>query len=307
MELRTLRYFVAVAEELHFGRAAQRLNMAQPPLSQQIQKLEVELGVQLLTRTKRTVSLTQPGELLLASARLILQQAQTAVAGVRAAGQGVVGSLAIGMINAVSLQGQIYDVLRRYHEEHPGVGVTIKIMTSVEALRALRTEDIQVALLRAPLNDRTIQTEVIMTEQLLLAVPENHPLAKTKGSVRVSELGEEPFVMLPRSAGFGLSEQIMQICKKAGFSPKIHQDVYELPTICGLVAAGFGVSLVPSSALISPQRGAVFKALEPNEFVDTLVAYRAPEKSPPLGAFLEVLRQHPKINSSLDVPRGSSL
>ena len=133
MELRTLRYFVAVAEELHFGRVGHRLHMAQPPLSQQIRKLEIELGVQLLTRTKRSVSLTQPGELLLSSARLILKQTQTAIAGVRAAGEGVIGTLAIGMINAVSLQGQIYSVLRDFRNLHPGVAVGIKIMTSVDA------------------------------------------------------------------------------------------------------------------------------------------------------------------------------
>lgn len=305
MELRTLRYFVAVAEELHFGRAAQRLNMAQPPLSQQIHKLELELGVQLLTRTKRTVSLTQPGELLLASARLILQQAQTAVAGVRAAGQGVVGHLSIGMINAVSLQGQIYEVLRNYRHEHPGVAINLKMMTSVEALRALRTEDINVALLRAPLPDKTIQTEIVMTEQLLVALPAAHKLAKRKGGIKVSDLQDEPFVMLPRSAGFGLSEQIIQICKREGFTPKVEQDAYELPTICGLVAAGFGISLVPTSAMVAPPPGVVFRALEPNETVATLVAYRSPEKSPPLAAFLDVLRRRPKIEATLEAPTSS--
>lgn len=302
MDLRTLRYFVAVAEELHFGRAAQRLHMAQPPLSQQIRKLELELGVQLFTRNKRSVALTQPGEFLLESARLILLQTQTAVAGVRAAGKGLVGNLAIGLINAVTFQGEIFAVLREFRERHPGVATSLKVMTSVEQIAALQQGQIHLGFLRAPVHERTITAETIMTEELLVALPPQHPLAQREGPVHIRELSQEPFVMLPRSAGFGLSEQTLRICKRGGFIPHISQEASELQTLCGLVAAGFGISLVPSSALIVPIHGTVYKALEPSETLDTVAAYSAIGRPPALEAFLGILRHHPSVISTLSRP-----
>lgn len=301
MELRTLRYFVAVAEELHFGRAAERVHIAQPPLSQQIKKLELELGVRLFNRTKRSVSLTAPGEFLLNAARLILQQAETATAGVRAAGQGLVGQLAIGLINAVTYHGHIFDILKEYRSRHPGVALTIRVMTSVEQLAALRTDRIDVGLLRAPLRDRTIKCERVMTEELLVALPRDHRLAASS-EITMRELIDEPFVMLPRGEGFGLSEQIMKLCQRAGFTPRISQDAYELPTLCGLVAAGFGVSLIPSSALIIPFEGAIYRALDPRETVETVAAYSTRARSPALEALLAIMREHPAIHSSLRQP-----
>lgn len=302
MDLRALRYFVAVSEELHFGRAAQRLHMAQPPLSQQIRKLEQELGVQLLHRTKRTVSLTKPGEYLLEAAQVILKQVETAATGVRAAGQGLLGQLSIGLINAVSYQGQIFEVLHEFRRNHPGVAVTLKVMTSVEQLTALREGKIHLGFLRAPLRDKTIRSEVVMTEELLVALPRDHRLAPLDASVRLKDLSQDAFVMLPRSEGFGLSEQIMKLCQRAGFTPRIAQHASELPTLCGLVAAGFGVALIPSSALILPFYGAVYKSLHSRETVTTVAAYNATERFPALDAFLQITRNHPAIASTRSCP-----
>lgn len=306
MELRTLRYFVAVAEELHFGRAAQRLNIAQPPLSQQIQKLERELNTQLLVRTKRMVALTPAGEFLLQSARAILQQARAAAAGVRAVGDGVFGTLNIAAINAFAAQGRIYEILGEFRRLHPGVATNLTLMTSVEALAALHTGTIDVAFVRAPIRDRTLASDTVMFEQLLAALPVSHPLAAGEGALSLVELRDEKFVMLPRSAGFGLSEQIMQLCKAAGFAPHVEHDARELPSLVGLVAAGFGVSLVPSSGLIAPPEGVVFRAISPSETVKTICVRRSDDTSRPLVEFVATVRRFPAIQSTQAAPKGTT-
>jgi len=289
MELRTLRYFVAVAEELHFGHAAERLHIAQPALSQQIRKLERQLGVQLLSRTKRRVTVTQPGAFLLEAARLILRQADAAVAGVQSARQGLIGRLGIGLITAVTFRGHVFNVLREFRERCPGVAVTLKVMTSVEQIRALHQGEIQIGFVRMPVNDASVALETVVREELLVALPRKHRLATAK-TIRLADLADDRFVMLPRQAGFGLSAQSWDLCREAGFSPKISQDASELQTMTGLVAAGFGVSLVPASGCMLPRRGVVYRPLRPSQTVEIAAAYSKTSLSPALKAFLEMLR-----------------
>ena len=289
MELRLLRYFVAVAEELHFGRAARRINIAQPPLSQQIRKLERELGAQLFVRSKRRVSLTASGEFLLEAARLILRQAEATVAGVRAAGRGVVGQLSIGLINAVTFHSHVFSVLRAFRQRCPGVAVTLKVMTSVEQIRGLAQGDIDVGLLRLPVRDKRIVTETILVEDLLVALPRGHRLVRST-AVPVRDLANEPFVMLPGGTGFGLFEQTITLCRKAGFTPHIAQDASELQTMSGLVAAGFGVCLIPSSACRLPRRDVVYRPLSPPQQVEIGAAYSTAPMAPATKIFMELLR-----------------
>jgi DNA-binding transcriptional LysR family regulator len=291
MELRTLRYFVAVAEELHFGRAALRVNIAQPPLSQQIRKLEQQLGVQLLTRSNRQVRLTEPGRFFLQAAKSILRQADAALAGVRAVGDAVVGEVAIGLINAVTFRGDVFSVVREFRRRYPGVAVTLKIMTSVEQVRAIRDDVIHVGFVRLPLNERALDVQPFLAEDLLVAVPRGHRLAAVR-AITLSDLADEPFVMLPRGAGFGLSEQVMNLCKDAGFAPLIAQEASELQTISGLVAAGFGVSLIPSSACMLPRKEVVYRPLDPPQKVEIATVYMAEKLMPAGRAFLGVLRAH---------------
>ncbi len=290
MELRTLRYFVAVAEELHFGRAAQRVNIAQPPLSYQIRKLEEELGAQLFTRTKRRVSLTQRGEFLLQSARLILRQADAAIAGVRAAGVGLVGQLSLGLINAMTFRGDVFNVLREFRKQSPGVAVSLKILTSVEQVRALKRRAIDIGFLRLPMHDRALRVEPIFREELLVALPRGHRLA-TARAIAVADLADEPFVMLPGEMGFGLFNQVIKLCRQAGFTPKVAQEASELQTMSGLVAAGFGVCLIPSLARVLPREQVIYKPLRPKVDIEIAAAYSADEPAPPAALFLDLLRK----------------
>ena len=290
MEFRTLRYFVAVAEELHFRHAAERVQIAQPALSQQIRKLEDQLGVKLFSRTKRSVALTPSGEFFLQAARSIIRQTDAAVAGVRAGREGVIGHLDIGLINAVDFRGQVFSVLREFRARCPGVAVTLKVMTSVEQIRALHRGEIQVGFVRLPIRDRSVVLETMLKEELLVALPPGHRLAK-RNAIRLAELANDPFVMLPRQAGFGLSDQCWRLCKQAGFSPTISQDASELQTMTGLVAAGFGVSLVPASGCMLPRRGVLYKPLRPTQTVEIAAAYSKGAISPPLRVFLDMLHK----------------
>ena len=175
MELRLLRYFTVVAEELHFSRAAARLNMAQPPLSQQIRRLEEELGVQLLARTKRHVELTDPGRLFLDSAREILARVDRAVTEVQRAARGEVGHITIGLVSSVSYEDILPRVLRAYRERHPSVAITLQEMSSGEQLTALREGRIQVGFLRPPIQGLGITTLTVLREPLVAVLPASIP------------------------------------------------------------------------------------------------------------------------------------
>ncbi len=291
MELRTLRYFVAVAEELHFGRAARRVNIAQPPLSQQIQRLEEELGTKLLERTKRMVRLTAAGEMFLESARLILRQTQAAVSAVRDAATGVVGQLSIGLINTVSFHPDVFVALHRFHERHPAVAVSLRIMNSADQVAALENGQIHIGFVRMPIKARSIVTATFLTERLFVALPPGHPLAGSDDPLRIDVLADQDFVLLPRSVGFGLSEHTLQLCKRAGFFPRIVQEVAEPQMLTGLVQAGFGVAFVPETSRRLPRDGVVYRPIDPPDSVEVAVAYPRNERARGSDEFLAVLSE----------------
>jgi DNA-binding transcriptional LysR family regulator len=260
MELRHLRYFVTVAEELHFGRAATRLSIVQPSLSQQIQQLEHELGFPLLHRTKRIVELTDAGKVFLLEAKQVLAQVQEAKRAAQRAYRGEMGRLVVGYISS-STSDLLPMMLRVYRERFPEVEVALRELTTQEQLRALGEEYIQVGLLRLPISAPMVNFEIVRREPIVCVLPEEHPLARRE-RVAVSLLAEEPFVLQSGHRGGGYYVQLMKLCLASGFSPNVIQEVTEMHTIVSLVAAGMGVSLVPLSTRNIRSQGVVYRELE---------------------------------------------
>lgn len=290
MDLRLLRAFIAVAEELHFTRAAQRLHMAQPPLSRQIRQLEEELGVLLLNRARRRVELTAPGRQFLASAREILAQVDRAVAQVRRMGLGETGRLAIGMISSVAFEETLPRVLRAYRARYPDVSISLMEMGADEQMQALREERIQIGFLRPPLREHGLALTPFIREPLVAVLPAGHPLAARR-RIPLRALAGDPFVVVPRSRALGGLDLVLEACGRAGFTPEVAQEALELQSVIGFVAAGFGVSLLPGTAAKLVHSGVAFVALAPPERLVEIPAVHLPEHASPLIAgFLEVLR-----------------
>ena len=290
MELRHLHYFVAVAEELHFGRAATRLLIVQPSLSQQIQQLEKELGFPLLTRTKRSVELTDAGKVFLTEARKVLAQVQEAKRAAQRAYRGEMGRLVIGYISS-STYDLLPMMLSAYRERFPHIDVALRELTTQEQLRSLEEESIHVGLLRLPINELTVRVEVVRREPIVCVLPEGHPLA-TQERITVSLLANEPFVLQSRQRGGGYYTQLMNLCLTSGFSPNVIQEVTEMHTIVSLVAAGMGVSLVPLSIQNIRSQGVVYRELEGvTPITEMAIAWLRASRSTLVQNFLQVARE----------------
>lgn len=290
MELRHLRYFVAVAEELHFGRAALRLSIVQPSLSQQIKQLEDELGFPLLWRTKRSVGLTDAGKVFLTEAQRILAQVQEAKRAAQRAYRGEVGRLVLGYISS-STYDLLPMMLRLYRERFPDVEVALRELTSPEQLEALEEERIQVGLLRLPIHAPMLDVAVVRREPMVCVLPEGHPLA-THTRVAVSLLAKEPFVLQPSLRGGEYYIQLMKLCLDAGFTPNVIQEVAEIHTIVSLVAAGMGVSLVPLSSRNIRSKGVVYRELEgPVSITEMAVVWLRNTRSASVQNFLAVAKE----------------
>jgi DNA-binding transcriptional LysR family regulator len=244
IELRHLRYFLALAEELHFTRAANSLGIAQPPLSQQIQRLEEMLGVKLFVR-RPGVKLTAAGEALLVVARRTIAQTEQGIEEVRRAGRGEGGTLLIGFATS-TLLGPLPDLIRSYRKRYPEVSLSLKELSTADQQKALDTGIIEVGFLREPIADETLTCKTILSEPFSLVLPPRHPLTKSS-KIDLTEVAREPFVHFPREVAPTLYDQVMAICRDAGFTPQVAQEASEWLTIVGLVEAGLGVSVVPSS------------------------------------------------------------
>ena len=246
MELRHLRYFVAVAEELHFTRAALRLNIAQPPLSQQIRALEAELGVQLFERTRRSVALTDAGHALLAQARELLATAQALPQALQRIARGEVGVLRIGFSATLPLTRVLRDVVADHRRTHPDVALNLREMHSLRQFEGLRRGELDVGLVRY--NERApdgIRLQLLRRDPLRLVVPSRHRFARRK-SVAIADCRDEAFVGFPGDAGTGTGPLLKRLCAQAGFEPRIAQEAREATTQIGLVAAGLGVAVLPA-------------------------------------------------------------
>jgi DNA-binding transcriptional LysR family regulator len=283
VELRHLRYFVAVAEELHFRRAAERLHVSQPPLSQQIRALERELGVELFSRNRRRVELTAPGRALLGRAREILAAVDDAVETTRRVARGEAGELAVGFVGS-AMYGALPDVLREFRAMRPGVALRLRELPTGAALDALAEGRIDVGVVRPAQVDAGIALDVVAREAVVVALPEAHRLAGRR-RLALRDLAGEDFVLLARREAPGLRAAIDAL----GAEPHEVQEVAEVRTVLGLVAAGVGVSLVPEAVAGAERAGVRFLPLAGRApTVDLALAWREDDGSPALAAFREL-------------------
>jgi DNA-binding transcriptional LysR family regulator len=257
---RRLGYFVAVAEELSFTRAAQRLHMAQPPLSQQIALLEKEVGTPLFDRSRRTIRLTAAGAALLPDARRLLTDLDETVRMVRTIGDGTAGRLAVGFVPS-AINGVLPDLLREFRATHPAVELTLREMAPDALVRAVRDRRLDLAVLYLPISEPDLAQRRLASEDLLLALPEAHPLA-TAPTIALADVADEPFVLPERHDVPGLHAAITALFADARITPRIAQrGVWLIQTVLGLVAAGTGLAMVPSSAATLRRQGVTLRPL----------------------------------------------
>lgn len=291
MESRLLTYFVAVAEELHFGRAAKRLNISQPPLSQQIIQLEEKIGVRLFSRTRRRVELTPAGEVLLEDARKILALSEEAVRRAVRAGKGEIGRLSVGYIGSANYS-VLPDLIREFRKRLPEVELSLAELNTSQQIEALRDGRIHVGFMRPPrgIESKGLSFETVLKELLVAAIPVNHKL-KSRTSVPLKMLAKEPFVMIPRSRGPGFFDQVIAMCQAEGFSPEIVLEASQFHTIIGMVAAGVGIAVVPASMQRSRMKGVAFREIENGPETALTMAWSSENKSPVLKKFISVARE----------------
>jgi DNA-binding transcriptional LysR family regulator len=286
MELRHLRYFLAVAEELHFGRAAERLFIAQPPLSQQIRQLERELGVQLFVRNSRKVALTGAGQMLVGEARQVLACLDQALQRTQRADRGEDGWLGLGFVASAT-----HDVLPRllhtFGARYPHVQLGLYEMTSAAQIEALRQGRIDVGLARPAIEDHAFVSETLVAESLLVALPEGHRLAALP-AVPLAALADEGFIAYPRYPLPSFTDFLFRLCERAGFSPRVVQETGQMQTALSLIAADLGIALVPAAVQQIRRDGVAFRPLEAAVATTTLtLVHRRQDPSPVLARFIE--------------------
>ncbi|MDF4024187.1 LysR family transcriptional regulator [Luteibacter sp. PPL201] len=292
VELRHLRYFIAVADELHFGRAAERLGISQPPLSQQIRDLETMLGVRLLRRTNRRVELTDAGAAYLAAARDILGRVRDAADLAQRASRGEVGELRVAFTRSAPLIERFSRAIRAFREAYPAVHLDLVERNTFQQIEALLDGRQQVGLLRGTALPASLVSHRIVDDPLLAVLPAGHPLAtRRRRSLRMTELADERFVVFTRAAGTGILDQWLTMCRNAGFSPRIAQEAGEASTLIGLVAAGLGVAVLPASLRQVQVDGVAYIAIDSPDAASALhLAHRRDDGSALVKAFTTAMR-----------------
>jgi DNA-binding transcriptional LysR family regulator len=289
MELRHLRYFVVVAEELHFRRAAERLHMSQPPLSQQIRALEEEVGATLLSRNQRRVELTAAGAAFLVRAREILGAVEDAALEARRVQRGEVGRLAVGFVGS-AMYSFVPELLRAFRDRYPDIRLRLHELGTTEQLRQLENGRLDVGFMRLPVARPELQVETVLEEEVVAALPEAHPLA-AKTQLRLVDLEGQPLVLLTRSGAPGLRAALARAIDQLGGEDVITQEVAEMQTVIGLVAAGAGISLVPESVRALKREGVTYRPLDGDApLVRLEMASRRADGSPVLAAFAAMAR-----------------
>ncbi|MFJ9174358.1 LysR substrate-binding domain-containing protein [Streptomyces sp. NPDC102360] len=291
MELRHLRYFAAVAETRHFGKAAQALHMAQPPLSQAIRRLETELGVELFTRTTRQVSLTGAGEVFRTDVERILTSVDEAVARVGRFATGVEGVLRVGLTGSASYR-QLPTLARLVKHEMPHVRMEVhtEMLTPAQELGLIERR-LDVGVLRPPIRQEGIAHRLIADEPLIAAVPEGHWLADAQ-AIRVEQLRHEDFVMYGATLGSVVNDAVVRSCLASGFYPHRAYEVTETSAALALVAAGLGVAVLPDSIRSAPREGVVCREIEDALTVPLALTWRHDDDSPLIRQLLDVLERH---------------
>lgn len=287
IDLRQLRYFVAVAEELHFGRAAERLGMAQPPLTQQIQKLEGALGFRVFARKSRTTALTEAGLALLEDARRILAEVDQAIDHTRRAGRGETGQLTVGTPPSVMLT-RLPSIIRKYRERFPGVRFALKDMSTSAIAAGLLAGKLDVGFLREVSVCGALQVETILCESVVAILPAAHRLA-TAPRLRLRQLGKEPFVLFPSQVGTAFYDKLISFCVDAGFMPRVVQEATQWQSVVTFVETGLGVSIAPAGVRRFRWKGVVYRPLAGLE-TTVSVCWQNARESAAITAFLNLAR-----------------
>jgi DNA-binding transcriptional LysR family regulator len=295
LELRQLRYFVAVAEELHFGHAATRLHMTQPPLSQAIRALESALGAPLFARSRRAVALTPAGAALLPEARRLLAQAGALPELVRRAAGGETGTLALAFVSSADYS-VLPPFLRRYRAAFPQVQVALQEATSDVQVDELLHARVDAGLLIAPLPDTAraaLDTLLVLSEPLILAAPSGLAAPPGNGPVWLKDVPPLPLIIFPRPIAPGLHDAILACLRAAGRTPIVAQEAIQMQTIVSLVSAGMGMALVPQSVSNLMRAGVEYRPLrDATPQVETALAWRRDNASPVLRGFLDLFADH---------------
>jgi DNA-binding transcriptional LysR family regulator len=261
IELADYTAVVALAETLHFGRAAERLHVSQPALSKRLRRIEEQIGGPLFVRRYRDVHLTEAGRLFADRARRLLAESSAAVALSQRAARGEAGRLRIG-IGIASLLGPLPRALMRFRALHPGVQLELRDMSTPEQVAALRAREIDVGFVRLPLAEASLVVRPVLDERLVAALGPGSPWSQSRG---LRSLAEEPFIIIARSRSASFYDHALALCAAVGFSPRVVQEAHELFTVLSLVGAGLGVSLVPRSAALMRLPGVRFRELTPRE------------------------------------------
>lgn len=287
IDLRHLRYFAAVAEELHFGRAAERLGIAQPPLTQQIQKLERELGYSLFVRTSRRTELTEAGRVLLDNSRRVLSDFDEAIEQARRAGRGESGQLRVGTPPSVMLTS-LPTVIRKYRQRYPDIRFSLREASTSAIFGELQSGALDLGFLREVHPDEGLASQIILREPLNAVLPASHPLAQKPG-LRLKHLAEEPFVLFPRHLGEAFYDRVMGMCAEAGFAPRVVQEATQWQSVVTFVETGLGVSIAPAGVARFRWKGVVYRGLA-GASTTIVAAWQAANIPPAVLRFLSLVR-----------------
>ena len=289
IELRQLRYFVVVAEELNFTRAAERLQIAQPPLSRQIQNLEKSLGLTLLERTNRRVELTAAGQVFFSECRQILSHVDRSIRATQRAARGETGQLIVGFEGAVH-NDVVLKTIREFRNQFPDVELIVQELASGQQIQGLQKGRIELGFIEPILASEDVEIEPLISEPLIVALAETHPLAVHK-QLTLAQLAKEVWITGRSDEGCGLLARILAGCREAGFTPNVKQETNDPQMMLSLVASGLGVTLLPSSARSFFQTGVTYRPLQPPKpEVELAIAWHPENRSPVLQAFLQTLR-----------------
>ncbi|MGH8431312.1 MAG: LysR substrate-binding domain-containing protein [Solimonas sp.] len=294
IDLRQLRQFIAVAEELHFHKAAARLNMSQPPLTAAVRKLEEEVGTELIERRNRTIRLTAAGAALLDEARRTIRQADRAVDAAREAAQGQTGTVRVSYVGS-ALYGRLPRLIRRFRQDSPTVRLELREATTAQQVSMLRSRLTDIAVVIPPAGDSADMTiELFDADRLAIAMPRDHRLARS-GRIALAALADEPFVFWPAIEGRGFHVQAIRLCTQAGFTPRVVQEAYGMHAVLSLVAVGAGVSLVPASMSTFRADEVVYHPIRAKEArFDRALCWNDPVRAPAVRRFIDLAKALPR-------------
>jgi DNA-binding transcriptional LysR family regulator len=294
MDFRHFRYFITAAEELHFARAAERLGIAQPALSQQIKVLETQLGVVLFSRTKKRVELTEAGTAFLAEARATLTSAERAIGVARDTARGELGRIVIGFVGSAMFKPALSMLLKDYRVKHPGVQLELQELVPIQQLEAIQAQHCDIGILRGVAVSALpegLAGFVLARHRLMAVLPDSHPLAEEE-VVDLADLAGEPFLALDDKTSIALTPELLRLCRLAGFDPQVRMRLREIATLVHLVGGGHGVALIPDVAMHLNLQEVVFKPLKDLEaFSDLIAVYRRFERSASVKSLLAQMRK----------------